>query len=119
MTTSTDTRTQPEGEMGPTGVFHVEHPAAGRASDDVELARYSVTGSGERILARQRVDGHVRVVDRPSGRGRAYLVEGELELDGPDAVDAIVSDYLREARKSDAIPMRTSVVRRLLDGISA
>jgi hypothetical protein len=118
MTTPTGAWTQPEG-LNPTEVFHVEHPNAGGADEDVELARYSVTGSGERIVARQRVDGHVRVVDRPAGRGGAYLVESELEVDGPGAVDAIVTDYLREAQKAGAIPMRTSVVRRLLDDIAA
>jgi hypothetical protein len=44
-----------------------------------ELARYTVA-EGERILYGQRIDGIVRVTDRPAGRGgRAYLVERGLE----------------------------------------
>ena len=100
-----------------TEMFHVEHPGHG-TGQGVELARYSVTDGGRRILYRQRCDGHVRVVDRPAGGGRSYLVERELELDGPEAVDAIVADYLRQARRFDAVPMRASVVRRHLEDTS-
>ncbi len=53
-----------------------------RVGERVELARYTVP-AGERILYGQRVDGVVRVTDVPArGRGRAYLVERELEQDG-------------------------------------
>jgi hypothetical protein len=49
----------------------------------VELARYSVRSGGERILYGQRVDGRVRVTDRPVGpvdeHHRAHLVENDLE----------------------------------------
>ena len=46
----------------------------------IELARYAVP-VGERVLYGQRVNGVVRVTDVPAGgRGRAYLVERELEL---------------------------------------
>ncbi len=119
MTASTAIRTQPPGEMEPKGVFHVEHRRLDETGQVLELARYGVTDGGQRILSSQRVDGHVRVVDRPAGRGRSYLVERELELDGPEAIDAMLADYLRQARKFDAIPMRTSVVRRYLDDVAA
>ena len=57
-----------------------------------ELARYTVT-EGERILYGQRIDGIVRVTDRPAGDGgRAYLVERGLETKGE--LDALVADYL-------------------------
>jgi hypothetical protein len=49
-----------------------------RVGDRVELARYAVPGARERVLYGQRVDGVVRVVDRPRDGGRCYLVEREL-----------------------------------------
>jgi len=79
-----------------------------------ELARYTVS-AGERILCGQRVDGSVRVTDRPSsGGGRSYLVESGMELDGANALDALVADYVAQARELDEIPMATSAVRQLL-----
>jgi len=119
MTAPTDTRTQPPGELESNEVFHVEHRSSGRTGPGVELARYRVTDGGQRILFSQRTHGHVRVVDRPAAGGRSYLVERELELDGRDAIDAMVADYLCQARKFDAIPMRTSVVRRYLEDVAA
>lgn len=118
-TSPTDSGTHPPARFESNEMFHVEHRRASVTGEGVELARYSVTDGGPRILCRQQVDGHVRVVDRPAAGGRSYLVERELELDGPAAVDALVGDYLRQARKFDAIPMRTSVVRRYLDDVAA
>ena len=47
----------------------------------------------------------VRVTDVPAhGRGRAYLVERELEQDGYDALKALVSDYLEQATCSTTCP---------------
>ena len=58
----------------------------------VELARYNVT-SGGRILYGQRIEGVVRVTDRPAaGRGRSYLIERGLERDGYSALKALVAD---------------------------
>jgi hypothetical protein len=80
----------------------------------VELARYTVT-SGERILYGQRIDGVVRVTDRPAGGlGRAYLIERRLERDGYLALKALVADYTGQAARLDEVPMATSVVRRTL-----
>jgi hypothetical protein len=71
----------------------------------VELARYAVP-AGERVLYGQRIDGVVRVTDVPArGRGRAYLVERELERDGYDAVKALVADYLQQADLLADVPM--------------
>ena len=65
-----------------------------------ELARYTVAGA-ERVLYGQRVDGVVRVTDRPAQPGgRSYLVERELERDGNGALDALVVDYLAQAQSS-------------------
>jgi hypothetical protein len=57
MTALTDIRTQPLNEMELTEVFHVEHRSASETGEVLELARYSVTDCGQRILSWQRVDG--------------------------------------------------------------
>jgi hypothetical protein len=82
--------------------------------DRVELARYTVCG-GERILYGQRIEGVVRVTDRPAdGPGRSYLVECGLQRDGYSALKALVVDYTRQARRLDEVPMAVSLVRRTL-----
>ena len=74
----------------------------------VELGRYTIT-AGERVLYGQRVDGVVRVTDVPAtAGGRAYLVERELEQDGYDALNALVSDYLDQAQLLDDVAMDVS-----------
>jgi hypothetical protein len=82
-----------------------------------ELARYTVS-TGERILYGQRIAGVVRITDCPaSGRGRAYLVERELERETVGAyaaLRALVADYLAQARRHDEVPMATSAVSRHL-----
>jgi len=81
----------------------------------VELARYTVSG-GERILYGQRINGVVRVTDRPSGaRGRSYLIERGLERDGYAALKALVADYTSQAERLDAIPMAMSLARQTLE----
>jgi hypothetical protein len=71
----------------------------------VELARYALT-RGERVLYGQRLNGVVRVTDRPAwGSGRAYLVECGLERDGYGALKALIDDYTGQAAKHDEIPM--------------
>jgi hypothetical protein len=70
-----------------------------------ELARYTVS-TGERVLYQQRVAGDLQVVDVPAhGAGRCYLVERELEHDGPGAVEALVVDYVNQSRRLGAVPM--------------
>lgn len=82
--------------------------------DQVQLARYKLTG-GERILYGQRIDGVVRVTDRPAnGLGRSYLVECGLEREDYSAFTALLADYIRQARKHDEIPMATTLTRRIL-----
>lgn len=79
-----------------------------------ELARYKVT-RGERVVYGQRVNGCVRVIDRPAaGDGRSYVVERQLELDGYPALTALVADYLEQARELDEVPMASNAVRQLL-----
>ena len=83
-----------------------------RVGERVELARYTVA-SGERVLYGQRVDGVVRVTDRPAIEGgRCYLVERELEQEGPGAyaaLQALVADYVDQARQLDRVPMAAPV----------
>ena len=83
-----------------------------------ELARYTVAG-GERVLYGQRVDGVVRVTDRPAQPGgRSYLVERELERDGNGALDALVVDYLAQAQKLAAVPMSVAPLESWLEAIA-
>lgn len=87
----------------------IRQPA--QVGERVELARYTVR-SGRRILYGQRVDGVVRIADCPAdGAGRAYLVERELETDGYGPLQALIADYLAQARVLDAVPMARSLVR--------
>ncbi len=81
-----------------------------QVGERVELARYTVA-AGERVIWGQRVDGVVRVTDCPArGRGRAYLVDRELEQDGNGALQALVTDYVAVADRLHAIPMASSPV---------
>ena len=80
--------------------------------EQVELARYALT-RGERVLYGQRVDGVVRVTDRPArGSGRAYLVECGLERDGYRVLKALIDDYTRQAGEHDEIPMLVRLCER-------
>ncbi|MBV9194523.1 MAG: hypothetical protein JO168_10305 [Solirubrobacterales bacterium] len=84
-----------------------------RVGQRVELARYTIPG-GERVLYGQRVDGVVRVTDNPAnGRGRAYLIERELERDGNAALHALVADYVEQAQRHGEIPMHVPLSRYL------
>ncbi len=86
-------------------------PRAAQVGERTELARYSV-GDRERVLYGQRIDGCVRITDRPaSGEGRSYVVERELEQDGHGALKALVVDYLDQARELDDVPMAASAMR--------
>ena len=93
-----------------------------RVGERVELARYSVA-IGERVLYGQRVAGVVRISDHPATEGgRCYLVERELEQEGPGAyaaLQALVADYLDQARLLDRVPMAGSVVRHYLEALVA
>jgi len=93
-----------------------------RVGERVELARYTIA-SGERVLYGQRIDGVVRITDHPATEGgRCYLVERELEQEGLGAhaaLQALVADYLAQARLLDEIPMAGSVVRHYLEQLAA
>jgi hypothetical protein len=90
----------PAEDPGPAASRRRRAPVVGKRT---ELARYTVT-EGERILYGQRIDGIVRVTDRPeSESGRSYLVERGLETKGE--LDAVVADYLGQAAKLDCPPV--------------
>ncbi len=58
----------------------------------------------------------VRLVDAPlTGSGRRYIVERKLEQDGYAALQALVSDYLAQAAKLNAIPLASSPLERYLE----
>ncbi len=88
----------------PTGRYPMSNTQQVRSSErPIELARYRCD-VGERILVAQRVDGAVRVTDVPAqGTGRSYLVEPKLESKA--ALDALVADYLVQARRLGFVPM--------------
>jgi hypothetical protein len=81
-------------------------PAGPIAGERVELARYTVACGGDRILYGQRVDGKVRVTDRPAGQvtaeNRARLIDNDLN--SKSELDALVADYLAEAQRLQTIP---------------
>ena len=84
-----------------------------RIGKRVELARYTIL-AGERVLYGQRINGVVRLTDSPaSGRGRAYLIERELEQDGNAALQALVHDYVEQAQRHGEIPMHVPLSRYL------
>jgi hypothetical protein len=90
-------------------------PSESRVGKLTELARYELA-SGQRILYGQRIDGCVRITDRPAGgSGRSYLVERGLERDGLRALNALVDDYLRIAGELNDVPMASNLVGLRLD----
>jgi len=74
-------------------------------NDPVERGRYTATGR-ERVLWAQRVAGRVCLTDAPPAgqRGHCYIVEDDLTV--MDELDAIVADYLMQAKKHRGIPGR-------------
>jgi hypothetical protein len=80
--------------------------ASPNAGERVKLGRYRAA-DGERVVIGQRVCGVVRVSDVPTGgRGRRYLVERELTSKAE--LDALVADYLNQARVHADCPMRVA-----------
>lgn len=70
-----------------------------QVGERVELGRYDIT-AGARVLYGQRVNGVVRVTDKPaSGRGRSFLVERGLTSNRE--LRAIVADYISESERRD------------------
>jgi hypothetical protein len=77
--------------------------AAASVSDRVELARYELI-DGTRVIYGQRVDGIVRVTDRPLNRGgRSYLIDRGLH--SHQELQALVSDYAAQAKQLGRPPL--------------
>jgi hypothetical protein len=75
-----------------------------------ELARYTASGQ-ERVIYGQRINGSVRITDRPAAApGRSYLIERGVEQDGYAALQALVADYLTQSRELDQVPMAASLI---------
>jgi hypothetical protein len=106
-----DQEPPPIEDPGPAASRRRRAPVVGKRT---ELARYVVT-EGERILYGQRIDGIVRVTDRPAGRrGRAYLVERGLET--KSELDALIADYLQQAAKLNTPPLAVCPLHTLETG---
>lgn len=73
-----------------------------RVGDRVELGRYRIS-SDERVIVGQRVNGVVRIADRPveGQSGRSYLIERGIEQDGYSALNALVADYIANSERRD------------------
>jgi len=86
----------------------------------VELDRYTVN-SKERVIYGQRINGTVRLTDRPAHEpgGRSYLIETGLEQDGYAALSALLADYLHQARRLEQVPMASSIQRATLQAEAA
>jgi hypothetical protein len=88
-------------DPGPTATRERRAPVVGKRT---ELARYTLSDGTERVLYGQRIDGSVRVTDRPAAAGgRAYLVERDLHTKGE--LDALLVDYLEQAAQHDRPPV--------------
>jgi hypothetical protein len=74
-------------------------------NDPVERGRYTVSGD-ERVVWLQRVEGRVCLTDGPPEglRGPCFAVEDNLTVMAE--LDAIVVDYLAQARARGGIPAR-------------
>jgi hypothetical protein len=108
-TTSDSTAATPPGKT-PLGITRAPALNGNPVGKRTELGRYTIS-SGERVLYGQRVGGTVRVTDNPArGRGRAVLVERQLEDDGYAALLALVADYIAQAELHDEIPMLVALL---------
>lgn len=70
-----------------------------------QIAQYD-TPDGARVIHAQRIDGHVRLTDRPqhaSGE-RSYVIERELT--SLVELDAVLTDYLQQAGHHGDCPMK-------------
>lgn len=85
------------------------------AQEPTEIGRYKLT-AGQRVIYGERVNGRLRVTDRPSAPapGPSYVVEHDLEDDGHSALLALLADYIQRALELDEVPMASATVRQLL-----
>jgi hypothetical protein len=84
---------------------HPDYPAT------VALGSYW-TSNGTRTLYARRNGSSTYITDAPSNNGtdRTYLVDEIPDLDGQGAVEALIADYLSQARQTRSIPMAHTIV---------
>jgi hypothetical protein len=84
------------------------------ARNVLELARYRVS-SGERVLYSTRAGERLCVFDAPVQPGGARYPVEELGGDeAPDALGALIADYLAKAKELDDVPMAASALAQML-----
>jgi hypothetical protein len=102
-------RRQPDASAAPPPVTR-KTPQVGART---ELARYTIP-AGQRILYGQRVDGVVRITDRPvASGGRAYLVDCGLET--KQEPETLVADNIQVAAETGEVPAGHLPLERYLD----
>jgi len=70
---------------------------------NVDVAAYTADIGPRRIVG-QRVEGHVQLRDEPAtATGRTFVIEPAVESYA--ALEAIIADYLRSAKKLGYVPM--------------
>ncbi len=105
--------------FGASATWRVSPPPPARRKEPLELARYTVSG-GERVLYAVTRGGRTRITDRPcAADGRSYLVERDAGAERGGELQALVADYLEQARLLDDVPMAASAVRQLLGEVCA
>jgi hypothetical protein len=86
--------------------------------DRTELARYTLPDGTTRVVAGQRIDGTVILIDHPAGdEGRVYLIERGLEQDGNAAMRSLLNDYLLTADRLGTIPAAGIPLERWLENL--
>jgi hypothetical protein len=84
---------------------HPDYPAT------VALGSYW-TSDGTRTLYARRNGSSTYITDEPSniGTDRTYLVDEIPDNEGQSAVEALVTDYLAQARRTRSIPMAHTII---------
>lgn len=79
------------------------------------VGRYTLP-SGGRVIYRERAGDEIRLVDMPATGegGESWIIESGLEQDPGGAIDALVIDYLGQAKLHQTIPASTAAVHSLL-----
>ena len=88
----------------------------GRAGP-LELARYTVAGE-ERVLALEQSRGTAAIEDRPAaGGGRVYVVERDVQGEPRSSLQALLVEYVSQARRLEEVPMACAAVREILGAL--
>lgn len=89
------------------------HHLNASGAGDTELGRYRVSSGSRLVVGRRTSSAGTEIVDLPlDGTGPTYLVDRGLHE--PDAIAALVEDYLGQARSLDACPMSAEAIAAML-----